>query len=248
MAWASWYWENFVWQAGGEVTKRLEDKSIELSFTDEAGVAALQFYQDLKFKHKITQENVLQDYGENQKDFIAGRTAMWMSANTSGNTYTDAGLTLEQFGMAPLPAGPGGVKSAQIGGGYWTINASSSKERQDAAWTYANWRTDPETWKFIWQTQNELGIIPTPWMPVYKEGLDQTEFQDVPEEWVKASADTAAIAHTEYIYKDKIEPYFAAPVQTILTDEKADCKAVLIEAAKKMVSEVEGTVLAKSAG
>ena len=247
MAWASWYWENFVWQAGGEVTKRLDDGTVELSFTDEPGVAALQFYQDLKFKHKITQENVLQDYDANGKDFIAGRTAMWMSGNTSGAVYTNEGLTIEQFGMVSLPAGPNGHKAAQIGGGYWTINASAEKDRQDAAWTYANWRTDPEMWKFLWTTQNEVGIQPTPWIPVYKEGLVQTDFQDVPEEWAKASADTAVIARTEYIYKDKLEPYFAAPVQTVLTDAKADCKAALVDAAKKMVSEIDGTVLAASA-
>jgi len=247
MAWASWYWENFVWQAGGEVTTRTPDKKVELTFTDDPGVAALQFYQDLKYKHQITQENVLQDYEANQKDFIAGRTAMWMSANTSGNTYIDGGLTLDQFGMTALPAGPGGVKAAQIGGGYWTINAAGDTDHQDAAWTYADWRTNPDTWIFNWQTENEVGVTPTPWIPVYKGLLNQAEFQDVPEEWVKASLDTGKIARTEYIFKDKLEPYFAAPVQTVLTDAKADCKAVLVDAAKKMASEVQDTVLAKSA-
>jgi len=247
MAWASWYFENFVWQAGGEVTKRTADKKVELSFTDDAGVSALQFYQDLKFKHKITQENVLQDYGENEKDFIAGRTAMWMTANTNGNTYLNGGLKLEQFGMTSLPAGPGGVKAAQIGGGYWTINATADKDHQDAAWTYADWRTNPDTWIFVWQTQNKVGVTPTPWIPVYKGLLNQAEFQAVPDEWVKASNDTGKIARTEYVFKDKLEPYFAAPVQTVLTDAKADCKATLIDAAKKMASEVQDTVLAKSA-
>jgi multiple sugar transport system substrate-binding protein len=248
MAWASWYFENFIWQAGGEVTTRTADKKVELSFTDDAGVAALQFYQDLKFKHKITQENVLQDYGENEKDFIAGRTAMWMTANTNGNTYINGGLTMDQFGMVALPAGPTGVKAAQIGGGYWTINASSDKDHQDAAWTYADWRTNPDTWIFIWQTQNKVGVTPTPWIPVYKGLLNQAEFQQVPDEWVKASNETGKIARTEYVFKDKLEPYFAAPVQTVLTDEKADCKQTLVDAAKKMASEVQDTVLAKSAG
>jgi multiple sugar transport system substrate-binding protein len=248
MAWASWYWENFVWQAGGEVTKRLEDKSIELSFTDDAGVQALQFYQDLKFKDKITQENVLQDYDANTKDFIAGRTAMWMASHGSGSGFISEGLTLEQIGVTTLPAGPKGDKAAQIGGGYWTINATSDTARRDAAWTYAVWRTDPETWKFNWETGNKVGIPASPWLPVYKTDLKQNDIQDIPAEWLKAAADTSAIAHTEYIFKDKLEPYFAAPVQQVLTDETTNCKAALVDAAKKMVSEVEGTVLASSAG
>ncbi|MCL5994524.1 MAG: substrate-binding domain-containing protein [Chloroflexi bacterium] len=247
MAWASWYWENFVWQAGGEVTKRLEDGKIELSFTDEPGVEALQFYQDLKFKHQVTQENVLQDYGENQKDFVAGRTTMWMTANTSYSWYIEQGLSLEQLGTAPLPAGPK-ASAAQIGGGYWTLNPASSKEKQDAAWTYVTWRVHPDTWKFLWKTQNDLGITPTPWIPVYKGLLNQAEHQKVPAEWVKTSEETGAIARTEYVFKDKLEPYFAAPVQTVLTDAKANCSAVLIEAAKKMVSEIKDTVLAASVG
>jgi ABC-type glycerol-3-phosphate transport system substrate-binding protein len=248
MAWASWFWENFVWQAGGEVTTRLPDKNIELTFTDDPGVQALQFYQDLKYKYKITQENVLQDYGANNDDFIAGRTAMWMNANSSGSGFVSGGLTTDLMGVVALPAGPTGKKAAQIGGGYWTINASSTKDRQDAAWTYAVWRTDPETWKFLWTTQNEVGVPPSPWMPVYKTDLKQASIQAVPEEWIKASNDTAAIAHTEYILKDQLEPYFAAPVQTVLTDPNASCKAELITAAKKMVGEIKGTVLAKSAG
>jgi multiple sugar transport system substrate-binding protein len=247
MAWASWYWENFVWQAGGEVTTKLPDKTVELTFTDAPGVAALQFYQDLKFKYKITQENVLQDYDANTKDFIAGRTAMWMAANTSGSGFVAQGLKLEQFGVVPLPAGPTGKRAAQIGGGYWTINSSTDKDKQAGAWTYANWRTDPEIWKFLWQTENETGVAPSPWLPVYRTDLHQSDIQAVPAEWVKASAETATIAHTEYRLKDQLEPYFAAPVQTVLTDEKADSKTVLVDAAKKMASEVKGTVLAKSA-
>jgi multiple sugar transport system substrate-binding protein len=247
MAWASWYYENFVWQAGGEVTKRLPDKTVELSFTDDAGVQALQFYQDLKYKYKITQENVLQDYDANVKDFEAGRTTMWMSANTSAPGFINDGMTLDQLGYTTLPAGPTGVKAAQIGGGYWTINAAATKDRQDAAWTYAVWRTDPNTWVTRWQKENEFGQPPSPWLPVYKGLLNQAEWQDVPQEWVDASNGTAKIARTEYIFKDKLEPYFAAPVQTVLTDPTADCKAVLVEAAKKMAAEIEGTVLAASA-
>jgi ABC-type glycerol-3-phosphate transport system substrate-binding protein len=246
MAWASWYWENFVWQAGGEVTKLLDDGNVELSFTDEPGIQALQFYQDLKYKYKVTQENVMQDYDENNKDFIAGRTAMWMTANTSYSDYISKGLKMEQLGTAPLPAGPK-KSAAQIGGGYWTLNPASSDEKRKAAWTYVTWRTDPETWKFLWKTQNDLGIPPTPWIAVYKDILNQADYQDVPKEWVETSNATGEIAHTEYTLKDELEPYFAAPVQTVLTDANASCSAVLIEAAKKMASEVKGTVLAASA-
>ena len=95
---------------------------MELSFTDDPGVQALQFYQDLKFKHKITQENVLQDYDANNEDFIAGRTTMWMAAHSNGSYYMSEGLALEQIGVSALPAGPTGIEAAQIGGGYWTIN------------------------------------------------------------------------------------------------------------------------------
>jgi len=249
MAWASWYWENFVWQAGGEVTTTMPDKTVELTFTDDPGVAALQFYQDLKFKYKITQENVLQDYDANTKDFIAGRTAMWMAANTSGSGFVQGGLSEDKMGVVALPAGPTGVKKAQIGGGYWTLNAQQTdKAKLDAAWTYAVWRTEPDTWKFLWTTQNEVGVPPSPWLPVYKTDLGQAKIQQIPAEWVQASTDTAAIAHTEYRLKDQIEPYIAAPVQKVLTDQSASCKTELIVVAKKIASELKGTVLAKSAG
>ncbi len=74
---------------------------------------------------------------------------MWMTANTSFNWYvSDGGLKMEQFGTAPLPAGPK-TSAAQIGGGYWTLNPASSPEKQAAAWTYVTWRVHPDTWKFV---------------------------------------------------------------------------------------------------
>lgn len=246
MAWASWYWENFVWQAGGEVTTRLPDGKVELTFTDEPGVAALQFYQDLKYKYAITQENVLQAYDENVNDFIAGRTTMYMLATDRFAWCIEQGLTFDQFGTAPLPAGPGSG-AAQIGGAYWTINTAYDQVRRDASWTWIEWRTDPQTHIFRWKMENDLGMTPGVDLPIYKGILDQAEFQDLPEEWVETSDATSRIAHTEYIFKDKLEPYFAAPVQDVLTDPNADCKAVLVEASKKMVAEIEGTVLHPSA-
>jgi ABC-type glycerol-3-phosphate transport system substrate-binding protein len=249
MAWASWYWENFVWQEGGEVTTPQTDGSVTLTFTDDPGVQALQFYQDLKFKYKVTQKNVLQDYASNTKDFEAGRTAMWMAANTSGSGFITDGLKLEQMGVVALPAGPTGIKKAQIGGGYWTINAVASKDNQDAAWTYAAWRTEPDTWKLFWKTQNDTGVPPTPWIAVYKQDLGQGTIQPtLPAEWVQASNDTGAIAHTEYRLKDQIEPYIATPVQTVLTSASAKCKDELVACAKKIVGEIQGTKLAASAG
>lgn len=246
MAWASWYWENFVWQAGGEVTKRLPDGKVELSFTDDAGVAALQFYQDLKYEHQITQTDVMQDYDANKTDLLEGRTAMYMDSVGGYGWYYERGLTQDNLGNAILPAGPAGVKAAQVGGGYWTISPAYSRERQQAAWAYILWRNDPQTLIFDWQTCEKVGRVPGVSLPVYKD-LNQTEYKKVPEEFAKVAEETAAIARMEYIFKDKLEPYLAVPVQQVLTDGKADCKTALVECAKKVVKEVQGTVLAASA-
>ena len=60
MDWADWHWENFVWQAGGEVTELMSDGTCRIRFNEDPAVKALQFYKDLRWKYKCVQKNPLQ--------------------------------------------------------------------------------------------------------------------------------------------------------------------------------------------
>jgi ABC-type glycerol-3-phosphate transport system substrate-binding protein len=243
--WLSWYWENFVWQAGGEVTKKLPTGEVELSFTDPPGVYAAKFYQDLRLRYNCTQKNILADYGDLEADFIAGRSAMWMSATDNPSKFLERGLTLDQLGLAMLPAGPTGIKATQRGGAYWTINPSSDKAHRDAAWEYIKFMVDPNTITKRWVIATELGP-PALQVSIYKH-IRVSDYIDVPEEWAAVAAECLKYSRAEYVYKDRIEPYLGPPVQAVLLNPDADAYSELVKAAKKIVAEVANTVLAVSA-
>ena len=68
------------------------------------------------------------------------------------------GLTLDQFGVAPLPAASNGGKSAScLGGWNLMVNASSSRSERDAAWTFIRYLTAPAQQE---RQAREAGMLP----------------------------------------------------------------------------------------
>lgn len=243
--WLSWYWENFVWQAGGEVTKMLPNGKVELSFTDPPAVFAAKFYQDLRNKYKCTQKNVLETYDNLRGDFLSGRAAMWMSNTTDTTGFVARGLPLDKFGYGTLPAGPTGIKASVIELTYWTINSSRDKAHRDATWEYIKFMIDPNTFIKRWKLQAKYGLSGLD-IPAYKN-IDMTDYVAIPEEWARTNGESLKWGHIEYIFKDKIEPYLAPPIENLLLDPKADPWTELVKCAKKVVAEIPNTVLAPSA-
>ena len=43
-----WFFQYYVWQAGGDLTKENEDGTATLTFTDPAVIEAAKYYQKLK--------------------------------------------------------------------------------------------------------------------------------------------------------------------------------------------------------
>ena len=46
--WTEWFFQYYVWQAGGDLTKQNEDGTAELTFTDPAVMEAAKYYQQLR--------------------------------------------------------------------------------------------------------------------------------------------------------------------------------------------------------
>lgn len=246
MAWTDWYWQNFVWQAGGDVTKELPNGDVELTFVEKPGVTATQFYHDLVFKYKCVEPNVLAGYGTLEAMFYSKATpvAMWMGGNGSPSTFVSNGLRQSQFIGGPLPAGPTGIRKCQLGGTAWSISPQAKPDQQEAAWTYISWRASPE-WQILdWKLQDSNGVVPSPTLPVILN-LDQSKYQSVPKEWVTWISEAAKISRPGFYYKDVLEPYLAGPIQACITNASANVSQTLLAGAKKIVGAVKHTVLPK---
>ena len=243
MDWASWYWENFVWQAGGEVTEKLPDGKCKIRFTEEPAIKALQFYKDLKWKYKVVQSDVLQAYDANVRDLVQGTAAMYMLAIDQYPGLLSQGLKPEQIGFATLPAGPTGIKAAQVGGAYWIVNPALAKNKAklDAVWKYVTYMSSKDTFLKTYELQADAGVLFPPKMPYFSGISISKYFKEVPEDIAEEVNDSLAHGKMEYYFKDRIEPYLAKPIQAVLLDQKADPKAVLEECAKRVLQDIPNT-------
>jgi multiple sugar transport system substrate-binding protein len=237
MEWADWWFEYYVWQAGGDLTHVNADGTVQLAFTEEPSVTALQFYKDLKWVHKIVQNNVLQSYQDNMNDIFQGRAAMSNAASGGFGDYVAQGMDLNDVGFAPYPVGPGGKGPGQIGGSYWIINPKTSKEKQDAAWQYITYINSKEVAEKYLQFQQDNGIFPN--LLSVRSDVDPSQFaKDISPELVEAVNKAASDTHLEYFLKERLTPYVVKAVQKALTDEKSDPKQLLQEAQDAAQKEV----------
>lgn len=237
MEWADWYFEYYVWQAGGDLTTRNEDGTVTLNFTKEPTVTALQFYKDLKWTHQVVQTNVLQSFDDNRKDFENKRAAMILTASDTFGSLAQGGVDLSDVGFAPFPVGPSGRGPSQTGGAYWIINPTSTKEQQDAAWTYITYMMSKEVMEKRLQFYADNGIIPN-LLSVRTDVEPHKYTENVPQDIVDGVMKAAEDTQLEYFLKERLTPYIVKPIQEVLTNPDADPLTVLKEAEELAQREV----------
>lgn len=125
-----WIWDTFLWQAGGQYANAAGTK---LMFDSPAGVKATQLWVDLVRKYKVM------SLSPPQNGFQTGLIAMQLDGpydipNLNSTPNLD-------YGIAPLPAGPGG-KATNIGGTNNFIFKTDSQHEQ-AAWNFLMWLASP---------------------------------------------------------------------------------------------------------
>ncbi|QHW30804.1 extracellular solute-binding protein [Paenibacillus rhizovicinus] len=237
MDWADWHFEYYVWQAGGDLTAQEADGSATLQFTSDAAVKALQYYKDLKWKYNVTQKNVVQDIGENEKDFYSGRSAMIIGTSDSFTNFVGRGMNPADIGFAPFPAGPSGKAPAQVGGSFWMLNPKSTPEQQKAAFDYAMYFMSKDYNDALGQfkVDNGLGVRP---FSVLKD-FDVTKYvKDVPQDYLDAVNESAKDQHLEYFLKSSLSSYLVKPIQKVLLDKNADPATELKKAQELAQKEV----------
>lgn len=150
-----WFFQQFVWQAGGRVVTKDEETGLwKATFHEEPGVKALSFYKKLAWgkweRDGKVYAGVARKYvswGDMVKDLHEGKVAMILSAGSS-DKFISATKNPTLFGMAGLPAGPTGKKANLAFASYLGINGSlkgpKNKEKRDAAWKYINYITGYE--------------------------------------------------------------------------------------------------------
>jgi sn-glycerol 3-phosphate transport system substrate-binding protein len=146
-----WFWVALVGQAGGTIIA--EDGRISLG--DEAGVQALELWQEL-VRAGLMKPPPGRDYNaweQCNQDFLSGRAAMIWSS-TAFLKYLEAHARFKLV-AAPLPAGL--KRAVPTGGTFWVVLRSAPSAEKAAAVRFLRFMHEPEQ-VITWSTRT--GYIP----------------------------------------------------------------------------------------
>lgn len=135
----SWYWINFLYSAGGDVTRRMPDGRTAAAFATPAGVRALEFYRKLlltRWRHPSGKEvvGVATRSTTLRQDISDGRIGMWFAYQsddlTNMNQYD---LNPSLVGIAAMPRSPTGQSANELNASMWGVNAAVTDPRRREA-------------------------------------------------------------------------------------------------------------------
>ncbi|WP_078551433.1 ABC transporter substrate-binding protein [Bacillus alkalicellulosilyticus] len=131
-----WLFQGFALQNGKNL---MNGDGTEVYFNTPENVEALQLWLDLANKHEVMPKDVI-DWATVPSNFIEGKTAMIY--HTTGNLTNVRTNSDFDFGVAFMPGNK--QYGSPTGGGNFYIFKDVPEEKQQAAWKFVNWVTQPE--------------------------------------------------------------------------------------------------------
>ena len=229
----TWYFQDFVWQAGGEMI-RLENGRPHAAFSELPAVQALKFWKDLKWKFNVLQPDILIQEPELLHLFALGKVAMIFGvANQLPALISRYKIDPQTIGIAPLPAGPAG-RAAHMGGNIFVINSSSPEAKKKAAWKWIEFELSPLNQLWKWQRMHELNMAIFPGaFGSSADVIDKPEFK-----LVKDALDTAKFEPHVNGWPQVRDLLDGDPLQDIFLDPTADPQNLLSKFAQQADKDV----------
>lgn len=244
--WTEWFFQYYVWQAGGDLTKKNADGTMGLTFTDPGVIKAANFYKDLR-KAKVTQSDLTMKFEDLIKSFAAGKVGMMPFASDWISWAVSLGAKAEDIGICQFPAGPSGKSTTAIAGGCWVMNAKASKEKQDAAWKYISHYSAKEQTVADLKNKESKGAVNPVIIP--RTDVKLKDVVKLTDDGSKALEGIKDSGRLEFYGKATIGSYVDKAVQKIILDPNADpakeYKSAQDLAEKEVLADFNKSVKAK---
>jgi multiple sugar transport system substrate-binding protein len=146
----------FAWSDGASITN---EDGTEYTLDSPEMTEALDFYTSF-FDEGLSPDRVL-DPGELESGFADGTYASFISGPWHTGLVEDAGVTQDQYAVAPLPGKDSAPGTSFVGGGDLAVFEDS--DNSDAAWKYVQWLTEPETQQGFYETVGDLPAVQAAW-------------------------------------------------------------------------------------
>jgi multiple sugar transport system substrate-binding protein len=134
-------WASFVYSNGGHIVKKNADGlATEFLLHEKPAVDALQFMQDLIYRHKVAPEPSQESALGNQIQLMqAGKLAMQITNPGANSNFLPTGMP---YDVGVFPLGAGSRRGVGGGGTGWAIAAES--KAQEEAWAFVSYITSRE--------------------------------------------------------------------------------------------------------
>jgi multiple sugar transport system permease protein len=244
----TYVFSNFIWQAGGEIVHKRPDGKWEAVFDSPAGVEALEFFRKMRWTRwkrgdKEYTGVVRTGFAEAQQIresrlFARGEVAMViMGLHRLQDVLAENVVRMEDVGVAPLPAGPTGIRANIVDGDVFCIASrlAGDRKRIDAAWEYIRFMTSGEARRIETKTYVESGyarFVRNPhWLKQF--GYDEY-FEEIDAQHVKAYDEALKFGRPEPYAPDyaAMGNILSTPLSKVAREPDVDCAAELGAAAR----------------
>lgn len=241
-----WHFSNIAWCFGATLCIENEDGTFKSNLNSDEAIAAMEYVKDLKWKYDVlTADPMSEDWGTGFQQLAAGGAAMYIAANDAVNQPTQTyGLPVDKLAMCAIPAGPNGDQYSLGGGTPYCFAKDASADQINACLDFLEiMGKTPEvndTLKAGLQAdaanRKNNGVPVIKPFPVWNnDELTKVqeeviaEYQNVKPEMFESYFDTASKnlrteepGDTQNMYAE-----LTKVLQAVLTDEKADVKALM---------------------
>jgi multiple sugar transport system substrate-binding protein len=209
-----WWFEYYVWQAGGDLTSVDAKGKITLNFTSQPVQDAIKLYRDIYYTDKSAQSNPMTGFGPILNDWYQDRLGMTLFYPTWIPWQVPNGMKMDKVYLAAQPKGAKGSATAfsmQTNG----IASWASKAQADASFEYIKWMQGKATMIRQLQYAQDNEII---WLSIPAfEDIDFSKYLTIiPQQWVKPIIDSVKTARAEYAGKGPLSKYISNAVNQSL--------------------------------
>ncbi|MGH3368577.1 MAG: extracellular solute-binding protein, partial [Nocardioidaceae bacterium] len=146
----------FAWSNGAAVTNA---GGTEYTLDSPELTEALEYYKSF-FDEGYAPTRVL-DAGELESGFAEGKFGAFVSGPWHTGLVEDAGVTPEQYAVAPLPGKDSAPGTSFVGGGDLAVFKDS--DNRDSAWKFVKWMTEPQVQQDFYDAVGSLPSVKEAW-------------------------------------------------------------------------------------
>jgi multiple sugar transport system permease protein len=240
-----YHWQNFLYQAGGEVVQPTSAGVWQSVMASEGGVKALEYYRKLILPQKGSDGKTIGPVAQNSSDLTTdintGKTAMWLGY-TNDVVLNQSDLPPSVIGVAALPAGPAGRQN-EINAGMWAISSRvKDPKKLEACWRFIKFFSGDDAARVNTEKCVELGIgnlVNPIWLE--KFGYEDLLAQVDPA-YVQANANLFQTGHPEPYGKNCQQVYelMNAALDRARLEPQTDAMAILKQTQKEMDQKLLG--------